>query len=71
MNGNYDKPERIDNDHTISDKTDHEFLFHLQNCLLLALHEQNALNMIQLRYAQKELQKCNGLTRTLHKREGI
>lgn len=51
------KLQRIDNDHKITKDTDYEFLYHLQNGLLLALKEQGRLNEMQYRTAEERLKQ--------------
>lgn len=48
---------RVDNDHKISKDTDYEFLYQLQNSLLLALKEQGRLNAMQYRNAEEKLKR--------------
>lgn len=47
--------QRIDHDHKITKETDYEFLYHLQNGLLLALKEQGRLSEMQYRHAEEKL----------------
>lgn len=49
--------QQIDNDHKITMDSDSEFLYHLQNSLLLALMELGRLNAIQYRHAVERLKK--------------
>lgn len=49
--------QRIDKDHPITKETDYEFLYHLQNALLLALRERGTLNATQYRYAEEKLKQ--------------
>lgn len=51
------KLQRIDNDHKITKDMDYEFLYHLQNGLLLALKEQGRLNEMQYRTAEERLKQ--------------
>ncbi len=50
----------INNDHTITEETDHEFLFYLQNGLLMALRDKGILNEMQYRGSYEKLrnQRC-------------
>lgn len=48
---------QIRNDHTITRKSDREFLFAYQKCILLALAEQGILNDAQYRYAEDKLRQ--------------
>lgn len=65
--------QRIDNDHKITKDTDDEFLYHLQNGLLLALKEQGRLNAMQYRYAEERLkqQRRDRAKKMMEKREGV
>lgn len=45
----------IDHDHKITNETDQEFLYELQNALLLALKERGTLNEMQYRIAHQKL----------------
>ena len=49
--------DRIDNNQSITYDTHGDFLYHLQNTLLLALREQGRLNTMQCRYAQEKLKQ--------------
>ena len=49
------KLQRIDNDHKITKDTDYEFLYNLQDGLLLALKEQGRLSEMQYRNAKERL----------------
>ncbi len=49
--------QRIDNDRSIEKETDYEFLYQVQNALLLALQEQGRLNAVQYRYAAEGLRR--------------
>ena len=51
------KLKSIENDHEITKDSDSEFLFALQNALLLALQEQGQLTPIQYRHAVEGLKK--------------
>lgn len=48
--------QRIEHDRKITKDTDYQFLYHLQNALLLALKEQGRLSQMQYRYAEERLQ---------------
>lgn len=50
------KLQRIENNRRITKKTDYEFLYQLQNALLLALKEQGRLSQMQYRHAEERLQ---------------
>lgn len=50
------KLHRIENDRRITKETDYEFLYQLQNALLLALKEQGRLSQMQYRHAEERLQ---------------
>lgn len=50
------KLQRIENDRRITKETDYEFLYQLQNALLLALKEQGRLSQMQYRHAEERLQ---------------
>ena len=47
----------IDNNEGITQENHYEFLYHLQNTLLLALREQGRLNTMQHRHAEEKLKK--------------
>jgi len=47
--------ERIDHNEPIKKDTHYTFLHHLQSALLLALHEQGTLNVMQYRQAEESL----------------
>ena len=49
--------QSIEGDHKITKETDYEFLYHLQNALLLALKEQGRLTATQYRYAEEKLKQ--------------
>ena len=49
--------QRIDNDEVITQETHYEFLYHLQSAMLLALHEQGKLNVMQYRHAEEKLKQ--------------
>ena len=49
--------QRVDNNEEITKETHYEFLYHLQNSLLLALREQGRLNAMQHRYAEEKLKQ--------------
>lgn len=49
--------QRIDNDRKITRETDHEFLFNLENALLLALLEDGTLTQMQYRQASEKLKR--------------
>lgn len=46
---------KIDYDHMITKESDEEFMYHLQEALLLTLKEQGRLNTMQYRYAADKL----------------
>ena len=48
---------RIDNNEEITKETHYDFLYHLQSAVLLALHEQGRLNVIQYHYAEEKLKQ--------------
>lgn len=50
------KLQRIENDRRITKETDYEFLYQLQNALLLALKERGRLSQMQYRHAEERLQ---------------
>lgn len=52
----YAQLQRIENDRSITKETDYEFLYTLQNALLLALKEQGRLTQMQYRHAEERLQ---------------
>ena len=45
----------VENDRRITEEQDAEFLFLLQNAILLALKEAGRLNEMQYRYAEEKL----------------
>ena len=47
----------IENDHSITHKTDPEFLYAFQKAVLLALLEDGTLTEMQYRYAEEKLRK--------------
>ena len=49
----------IENDHSITRKTDPEFLYEFQKAVLLALLEDGALTEMQYRYAEEKLRRQN------------
>lgn len=49
--------QRIDHDRNITKDTDWEFLYPLQNGLLLALRERGTLNVTQFRQAEEKLRQ--------------
>lgn len=49
--------QRIDNNRPITKDHDYEFLYNLQNALLLALKEQGRLNGMQYRHAEESLKR--------------
>lgn len=53
----YAQLERIDNDRKITYQTDSDFLFMLQNGLLLALKEEHILTQMQYRNAAEALKQ--------------
>lgn len=52
----FSKLQWIENDRRITKETDYEFLYQLQNALLLALKEQGRLSQMQYRHAEERLQ---------------
>ena len=57
MSRQYAKLQSIENNEAITPETHYEFLYHLQNALLLALREQGRLNPMQYRYAEEKLKQ--------------
>ena len=51
--------QSIENDHSITRKTDPEFLYAFQKAVLLALLEDGTLTEMQYRYAEKKLREQN------------
>lgn len=51
----YAKLERIEHNEPITRESHYEFLYQLQNALLLALREQGKLSPMQHRHAQEKL----------------
>ena len=49
--------QRIENDHKITRETDREFLYDLENALLLALLEDGTLPQMQYRQASEKLKR--------------
>ena len=49
--------QRIENDHKITRETDREFLYNLENALLLALLEDGTLTQMQYRQASEKLKR--------------
>lgn len=49
--------QRIENDRKISRETDREFLYNLENALLLALLEDGTLTQMQYRQAEEKLKR--------------
>lgn len=49
----------IENDHSITRKTDPEFLYEFQKAVLLALLEDGTLTEMQYRFAEKKLRRQN------------
>ena len=49
----------IENDHSITRKTDPEFLYVFQKAVLLALLEDGTLTEMQYRYAEEKLRRQN------------
>lgn len=47
----------IENEHSITRKTDPEFLYEFQKAVLLALLEDGALTEMQYRYAEEKLRR--------------
>lgn len=47
--------QQIHNDRRITQEDDYEFLYHLQNGLLLALRERGSLDTKQYRHAEEQL----------------
>lgn len=57
MNRQFAKLHRIDNNETITKEHHYEFLYHLQNGVMLALRERGVLNAMQYRYAEEKLKQ--------------
>ena len=51
--------QSIENDHSITRKTDPEFLYAFQKAVLLALLEDGTLTEMQYRYAEEKLRRQN------------
>ena len=51
--------QSIENDHSITRKTDPEFLYAFQKAVLLALLEDGTLTEMQYRYAEQKLRGQN------------
>ena len=51
--------QSIENDHSITRKTDPEFLYAFRKAVLLALSEDGTLTEMQYRYAEKKLREQN------------
>ena len=51
--------QSIENDHSITCKTDPEFLYAFQKAVLLALLEDGTLTEMQYRYAEEKLRRQN------------
>lgn len=51
--------QSIENDHSITRKTDPEFLYEFQKAVLLALLEDGTLTEMQYRYAEEKLRRQN------------
>lgn len=51
------KLDRIDHNEPITRESNYEFLYQLQNALLLALREQGRLSPMQHRHAEEKLRK--------------
>ena len=49
--------QRIENDHKITRETDREFLYNLENALLLALLEDGTQTQMQYRQASEKLKR--------------
>lgn len=49
--------QKIDHEHKITMKTDREFLFLVENGLLLVLRDNEIINQMQYRYANERLSK--------------
>lgn len=49
--------QRIDNDRKITRETDRDFLYNLENALLLALLENGTLTQMQYRQASEKLRR--------------
>ena len=49
--------QRIDNTNVITWENHYEFLYHLQNALLLALRERGRLDAMQYRHAEEKLKQ--------------
>ena len=55
MEGQNSKLQSIMNNETITYERHHEFLYHLQLALLLALREQRRLSAMEYHYAEEKL----------------
>ena len=55
MEKKFAKLQEIEHDRNITEEADYEFLYQLQNALLLALREQGSLNAMQHRHAEEKL----------------
>lgn len=49
--------QRIDNNEAITKEKHYDFLYHLQNAMLLALREQGRMNAMQHRHAEEKLKQ--------------
>ena len=49
------KLDRIEFNEPITEESNRDFFYHLQNALLLSLREQGRLSFMQYRYAQERL----------------
>ena len=57
MAGRFAELRCIDNNEVITEATHYEFLYHLQQAILLALREGERLNAVQLRFAMEKLNR--------------
>ena len=48
---------RIDHNEAITQETHYDFLYHLQNAILLALREKGKLNAMQYRHGEETLKQ--------------
>lgn len=59
--------QRIENHHKITEETDREFLYNLENALLLALLEDGTLTQMQYRQASEKLKRQRREQRNIRK----
>ena len=57
MRKKFSKLEKIVNNEPITGESHYEFLYQLQNALLLALREQGRITLMQYRHAEECLKK--------------